>query len=133
LHVLGADVLGAAVPVVVRVVALARHEPLEQSAEVLEEAGLHLVDAHAARRVRRVDASDPVAYPPPPDGGLPVLRAFRDGEASGRPQPRLMLEDLHRRRHSAGIVTRLGGRTPRPSVDPAGLLSDACALSPGTV
>src|SRR5687767_7636755 len=35
LHVLGADVLRAAVPVVVRVVALARHEAGQQPGEVL--------------------------------------------------------------------------------------------------
>ena len=62
LHVLRADVLGAAVPVVVRVVvALGRDEPAEQRREVLEEAALELVDADAAGRVRRVDAGDAVA------------------------------------------------------------------------
>src|SRR5215203_1888780 len=41
-HVLLADVLGASVPVVVRVIVLAAvwHEPLEEGGEVLEEAGL---------------------------------------------------------------------------------------------
>src|SRR3954462_2440627 len=35
IHVLGADVLGAAVPVIVRVVALARDEPAQEFGEVL--------------------------------------------------------------------------------------------------
>src|SRR5438093_1078019 len=58
-HVLGADVLGPAIPVVVCVVRLARNEPLEQAGEVLEEAALELVHAHATGRVRGVDARDP--------------------------------------------------------------------------
>src|SRR5919198_2478892 len=57
-HVLGADVLCALVPVVVRVVGLARHEPLQQLGEVLEEPMLELVHPDAARGVRRVDAGD---------------------------------------------------------------------------
>src|SRR4051794_24547510 len=40
LHVLRADVLGAAVEVVVRVVALARDEPAQQLCEILEKAVL---------------------------------------------------------------------------------------------
>src|SRR5205085_4857928 len=60
LHVLGADVLGATVPVVVGVVALVRDEPAEQHREVVEEPVLELVDANAAGRVRRVDAGDPL-------------------------------------------------------------------------
>src|SRR5262245_25983999 len=47
LHVLGADVLGAPVPVVVRVVLLARHDSTQHAHEVLEEAGLEFVDANA--------------------------------------------------------------------------------------
>src|SRR4029079_19181591 len=39
-HVLGADVLGAAVPVVVRVVGLARDEAQQELGEVLQEAQL---------------------------------------------------------------------------------------------
>ena len=58
--VLLADVLGAAVPVVVRVVRLVRDQPAQERAEVLEHAALVLVHAHAARRVRRVDAADAV-------------------------------------------------------------------------
>src|SRR4026209_1235336 len=42
-HVLGADVLGAPVPVVVRVVRLARHEALEHGGAVLQEATLEPV------------------------------------------------------------------------------------------
>src|SRR5262245_39425164 len=50
IHVLGADVLGAAVPVVVRVVALPWDEPEQHLGEVLEEAPLELVHADAAGR-----------------------------------------------------------------------------------
>src|SRR6185436_14103009 len=57
-HVLRADVLGALVPVVVRVIGLARNEPSQELGEVLDEAGLELVDPDAAGRVRRVDAGD---------------------------------------------------------------------------
>src|SRR5690242_17126222 len=61
LHVLGADVLGAQIPVAVRVVlALRRHESPDEVREVLEEAALELVHADAARRVRGVDAGDAV-------------------------------------------------------------------------
>src|SRR5207302_9720422 len=84
IHVLGADVLGAPVPVVVRVVALARHQPAEKVAEVLEEAGLHLVDAYATGRVRGVDAGDPVDDAALPHGVLHVLGDVVDGEAAGR-------------------------------------------------
>ena len=45
------DVLGAAVPVVVRVVVLGGHEAPEENGEVLEEAALVLVDPHGAGRV----------------------------------------------------------------------------------
>src|SRR6187397_2267820 len=48
LDVLGADVLGAPVPVVVRVVLLARDNSTQHAHEVLEEARLELVDPHAA-------------------------------------------------------------------------------------
>src|SRR5437773_10054209 len=67
-HVLLADVLGAAVPVVVRVVALARDEPLEHVGEVVQKSTLELVDPYATRRVRRVDAGDAVDDPALPDG-----------------------------------------------------------------
>src|SRR5947209_3323538 len=67
-HVLGADVLGAAIPVVVCVVRLGRNEPLEQAGEVLQEAALELVHPDAARGVGRVDARDPVAHPARADG-----------------------------------------------------------------
>lgn len=123
IHVLGADVLGAAVPVVVRVVGVVRDEPLQQLAEVLEEAGLHLVHADAARRVRRVDAGDPVDHAALADGRPDVLGDVGDGEPAGGAQPRLVLEDLHRRRHSAGTTTRTGEGTITPSGDPAGALA----------
>ena len=51
LHILLADVLGAPVPVVVRVVVLGRDESLQENREVLEEAALPLVDPHRAGRV----------------------------------------------------------------------------------
>src|SRR6187431_719466 len=60
LHVFGADVLVAEVPVVVGVVLLARDESPHQPAEVLEETRLELVDPHAAGRVGGVDADDAV-------------------------------------------------------------------------
>ena len=60
LHVLGTDVLRPPVPVVVRVVLLARHEAAQHADEVLEEAGLELVHAHHAGRVRGIHARDPV-------------------------------------------------------------------------
>src|ERR1051325_1266691 len=94
-HVLRADVLRAAVPVVVRVVRLARHEPLEQVREVLEEAALELVHAHAACRVRRVDAGDPVDDPALPDGLAHLFRDVTDGQTAGRSKLWLGLEDLH--------------------------------------
>src|SRR6266511_2133126 len=62
-HVLGADVLCALVPVVMRVVSLAGDEAAEQLGEVLDEPGLELVHADAARRVRGVDARDALADP----------------------------------------------------------------------
>ncbi len=52
LHVLLADVLRAAVPVVVGVVGLVRHEAAQEPAEVFEHAALVLVHADAAGRVR---------------------------------------------------------------------------------
>src|SRR5262245_29375707 len=52
LHVLRADVLGAAVPVVVRVVLLAGNDPAQHADEVLEETRLEFVDPHAAGRMR---------------------------------------------------------------------------------
>src|SRR5437764_1192761 len=86
------DTPGAAISVVVRVVALARHEPAQELGEVLEEARLELVDAHAARRVRRVDAGDPVADPALADGLLDFLCDVGDGQAAGRPELCLALE-----------------------------------------
>src|SRR5881396_1466608 len=92
-HVLLADVLGAAIPVVVRVVLVARDERFEQSREVLEEPVLELVDAHAARRVRRVDADDPVAHAALLDRLAAVVGDVPHGETPGRHEPSLVLED----------------------------------------
>src|ERR671931_146989 len=96
IHVLGADVLGAAVPIVVRVIGLARHESLEQVREVLEEAALELVHAYTARRVGRVDARDPVDDPTLPDRFAHLFRDVADGQTAGRSKLSLVLEDLHR-------------------------------------
>ena len=97
LHVLLADVLGAPVPVIVGVVALARDEPAEQGGEVLEEAVLELVDPHAAGRVGRVDARDPV-----PDAALAnsvgdLSRNVPNGQPALCSQLPFLLERLHRR------------------------------------
>ena len=94
-HVLGTDILGPLVPVVVRVVRLSRHEALQELAEVLDEAGLELVHANAARRVRRVDARNPLEDAALGDGLVDLVGDVPDGEAPGRSQFRLPLEDLH--------------------------------------
>src|SRR5207248_3519006 len=95
-HVLGADVLGAPVPVVVRVVALARDEALEQAREVLEEAALELVHADAARRVGRVDAGDAVGDAALAHGLADLLGDVADAQAARGSKLPLVLEDLHR-------------------------------------
>ena len=121
LHVFLADVLGAVVPVVVRVVGLVRHEPAEQRAEVLEHAALVLVHPDAARRVRRIDRADAVL-----DAGL--ANDLRDivGDVGEMPAPVVVnapfgLEHLHRlasvtgrRRFALRPAGRgtLGGRGP---------------------
>jgi hypothetical protein len=95
LHVLGTDVLGAAVPVVVGVVLRARDEPAQEPHEVLEEARLELVHPHDARRVRRVDAGDTVTDAALGDAVLHFFRDVADLQAAPRPQTALLLEDLH--------------------------------------
>ena len=97
LHVLLADVLGAAVPVVVRVVRLVRDQPAQERAEVLEHAALVLVHAHAAGRVGRVDAADPVDDAGLADDLRDLVGDVGDVEAAGRLEVPLRLEDLHRR------------------------------------
>ena len=92
-----AHVLGATVPVVVRVVVLARHEPAEQHREVLEEPALPLVHPHRAGRVRRVDAADAVADPALVDGLLHLVGDVGDGQPAGGAQVCLVLEGLHGR------------------------------------
>src|ERR671915_487538 len=92
LHVLRADVLGAAVPVVVGVVAVARNERLEQACEVLEEPILELVHAHAAGRVRRVHAGNPVPDAALADGFLDLFGDVPDGQAAARAERPLELE-----------------------------------------
>src|SRR3954469_1620679 len=94
-HVLGTDVLRALVPVVVRVVRLARNESLQQLREVLEKSLLELVDAHAARRVRRVDARDALGDPTLADGLDDLFRDVANGQPARGPQFCLALEDLH--------------------------------------
>src|SRR5439155_27090348 len=95
LHVLGADVLGAAVEVVVRVVALGGYELLQELREVFEEAGLELVDPHAACGVRRVDARDPLGDSAFANGLLNLVGDVPYGQAAGGAKPGLALEDLH--------------------------------------
>ncbi len=96
LHVLLGHVLGAPVPVVVRVVVLGRDEPPEQDREVLEEAALVLVHAHRAGRVRRVDAAHAVADAALADRLLHLLGDVRHREPARRPEVRLSMEGLHR-------------------------------------
>jgi len=84
-HVLGTDVLGATVPVVVRVVGLARDEAEEELGEVLEEALLEFVDADAAGRVRRVDAGDAVLDTALSDCLGDVVSDVADVESARRP------------------------------------------------
>src|ERR671930_501742 len=90
-HVLGADVLGAAVPVVVRVVVVARHEPLQEGGEVVEEAALELVHTHATGRVRRVDAGDPVDDATLANGIDDLFGDVANRESAGRAQVPLVL------------------------------------------
>src|SRR5213592_3033219 len=94
-HVLGADVLGAAVPVVVRVVGVARDQTLEHVGEVIQEAALELVHAHAAGRVRRVDAGDPVDNAALADDLDHFLGDVADRQSAAGSKLRLLLEDLH--------------------------------------
>ena len=84
-HVLGADVLGATVPVVVGVVRLARYETEQELGEVLEEALLELVDADAAGRVRGVDAGDAVLDAALLNRPGDVVRDVADVEPARRP------------------------------------------------
>ena len=96
--VLFADVLGAPVPVVVRVVRLVRDQPPQQRAEVLEHAALVLVDAHAAGRVGRVDAADAVHDARFADDLRDFVGDVGDVQAPGGLEVPLRLEDLHRGR-----------------------------------
>src|SRR5688500_10717222 len=91
LHVLRADVLGAAVPVVVRVVLLARDEAAQHADEVLEEAGLELVQAHTAGCVRRVAARDAVPDAAHGDAVSDVVGDVADLEAPSGAQAALKL------------------------------------------
>src|SRR4029079_6833330 len=104
-------VLGAPVPVVVRVVRLARHQALEQVREVVQEAALELVPPQAAGRVGRVQAGDPVDDAALPDGLLDLLGDVADGQAAAGSKLSLVLEDLHR------TLTLLRGR-PRECGQP---------------
>src|ERR687892_264157 len=108
LHVLGADVLGTPVPVVVRVVLLARHEPPQHAPEVLEEARLELVHPNATRGVRRVHAGDAVAHAALRNRLANILCDVPDLESPSRAQGALVLEDLHSLSTSVGVVA--GGR-----------------------
>jgi hypothetical protein len=119
LHVLLADVLRAPVPVVVRVVVVARHEPPEQRGEVLEEAVLELVHANAGGRVRRVHAGDPVDDARLAHRVRDVVGDVAHREPTGRPQLALVVEDLHAprlcpspRRYRAGTWATLTSPGP---------------------
>src|SRR5260221_4196076 len=108
LFVFLADVFRAAIPIVVRVVRLVRHETAQQRAEVLEHAALVLVDAHTAGRVGGVDAADPID-----DTGL--ANDFRDlggdvgdVQAAAGLELTLRLEHLHRRRSLTSTLAPLG-------------------------
>src|SRR6266576_1940523 len=94
-HVLRADVLGALVPVVVGVVGLARDKPAEELGKVLDEPGLELVDANAARRVRRVDARDPLGDAALLDRLVDLVRDVPDGQPTCGSELGLALVDLH--------------------------------------
>src|SRR5439155_9447532 len=95
-HVLRADVLGALVPVVMRVIGLSGNEALQQLAEVLDESGLELVHPNTAGRVRRVDARDPLDDAAFLYCLVDLVGDVPDGQASGGSQLPLALEDLHR-------------------------------------
>src|SRR3954471_9549819 len=91
-HVLFADVLGASVPVVVRVVGLARHEALEHVREVLQETALELVHSNAAGRVRRVHAGDAVGDAALANGLRDLLGDVTDCETAGGTKLPFVLE-----------------------------------------
>ena len=97
LHVLGADVLGAPVPVVVRVVVLGRDQALQHRSEIFEEAALPLVHAHRARRVRRVDAADAIRDAALADCFADLVGDVGNGETTGSAKTDLALERLHGR------------------------------------
>ena len=105
LLVLLVDVLRAPVPVVVRVVVLGRDEPLQHHGEVLEEPALPLVDAHRARRVRRVDAADAVLDAALADRVAHLVGDVGHREPARRAQLHLTLERLHGRIPSVGSAT----------------------------
>src|SRR5437764_7498835 len=94
-HVLGTDVFGAAIPVVVGVVRVTRDQALEHVGEVLQETALELVHAHATGRVRRVDAGDPVDDAALADYLDHFLGDVADRQSAAGAKLRLLLEDLH--------------------------------------
>src|SRR5919201_2107236 len=94
-HVLGTDVLGAAVPVVGRVVLLAGNEPAQHADEVLEEPRSEPVDPPDAGRVRRVHARDAVGDAALLDTFLDFVGDVPDFQPASCPQPAFLLEDLH--------------------------------------
>ena len=94
-HVLGTDVLRALVPVVVRVIGLARDQALQQLRKVLEEPSLELVDSHAERRELRIDARDSDRDAALANRLGDFLRDVANGEPPCGPQFCFALEDLH--------------------------------------
>src|SRR6266550_8644787 len=94
-HVLRADVLGGARTVKKNIVGVARNQALEHVCEVLQEPALELVHAHAAGRVRRVDAGDPVDDAALADDLDHFLGDVADRQSAAGSKLRLLLEDLH--------------------------------------
>src|SRR5262245_206704 len=117
-HVLRADVLGAPVPVVVRVVvALGRDEPAEQRGEVLEKAALELIDADAAGRLSRVAARDAGTDAALLHRSRDVVGDVEHGESAGGAEAPLLLEHLHRAIVPSAPAARSGNRRRRYAVE----------------
>jgi hypothetical protein len=85
------------VPVVVRVV-VSGGQSRRSCAEVLEEPLLELVHPHTARRVRGVDAGDPMRDAALADGLVDIVGDVPNLESPRGPKPGFPLEDLHRAR-----------------------------------
>src|SRR5215213_9920387 len=95
LHVLGADVLGAPVPVVMGVVLLARDEAAEHAREVLQKPGLELVDPDTAGGMGGIHAGDPVLDAALGNAFPHLVRDVPDLETASCPESALKMKDLH--------------------------------------